>query len=633
MTMATLTIDDLVVSPLNVRINEEDAEATSGLEQSIVEIGLMLPLLAHPLPAGSIAPYGVLAGGRRLRAIARLIDAGRLPRDYEIAVVIRELSPAEITELSLAENLLRRGLRPYEIHAAIARAHDQGASVEQIATNLGQRPLWVSQHLRLGRLAPEIFEAHAAGLITTVETRAYAATADTDLQRAAWMHFSALQPYDRTARQIRAYLKIGDAENERLLRFVDPEVDQRAGGRIELDLFEEGAAQGRVLDEGILRQIAESKLDYLRQDLRQRTGRVDLRFVPEPPKAHGFTDAALEVFPSAALRGVGLELPVGDIVVTLIIDRNGKAESRFWWASRKAKRDAERSRSPEKAAAKVTTSIGATVQAGEAFDTSANSTAQAARAAVKDIHGLTADGLQVMRSIRREVLRAMLADDADEGGTIGRDYIVWSQLRMALEKGVRPSHVGARGLSSEWNGTEDAEPIDFVTPLLEETAAQTVWLSAIEKIRAELFVTIEDPAEAFRAFYFAPEKAKRRAGAVLAGFALLRSANTPGWRIGAHDVVAELFAATGEEVRRYWSPTARFVTLFPRLNRLGLAQPHVGEEEFRSWNKLNDQVLTGATVGVLAQAAGWVHPLLSFGVADSSENGASEQSGSREAAE
>jgi ParB family chromosome partitioning protein len=633
MTMAMLTIDDLVVSPLNVRTNEEDAEATSGLEQSILEIGLMLPLLAHPLPDGEIAPYGVLAGGRRLRAIARLIDEGRLPRDYEIPVVIRDLSPAEITELSLAENLLRRGLRPYEVHAAIARAHEQGASIEQISTNLGQRPIWVSQHLRLGRLVPEIFEAYVAQEIDREEIRAFAATADADLQRAAWKHFSALQPYDRTPGKIRAYLKIGDAENERLLRFVDPEQYRRAGGRIELDLFAEGPEQGRVLDEGTLRQLAESKLDYMRKDLRQRTGRADLRFVAEPPKAHGFTDNALEVVPSSAGRGADLDLPSGDIVVTLVVDQGGKAESRFWWASRKAKREAERSLAPEKAAVKVTTSVGVTVAAGEAFDTSANFTAQAARAAVKDIHGLTADGLQAMRLIRREVLRAMLADDADEGGTIGRDYLVWTQLRMALEKGVRPKHVGARGLSSEWDGAEDAEPVDFVAPLLEETAAQTVWLSALEKIRAELFMTIEDPAEAFRAFYFALEKTKRRAGAVLAGFALLRSANTPGWRIGAHDVIAELFAATGEEVRRYWSPTARFVSLFPKLNRLGLAQPHVGEEEFRSWNKLNDQVLTGATVGVLAQAAGWVHPLLSFGVAQSPENGASEQSGSREAAE
>ncbi|WP_395391420.1 ParB/RepB/Spo0J family partition protein [Novosphingobium sp. BL-8A] len=633
MTMVTVPLNQLVVSPLNVRTNVEDAEDVKAIAQSIPSMGLIEPPIVHPMPADSGASFGVLAGGRRLRALQYLASQGELASDYPVEVIVRDVDPAKITEISLAENLLRRPLRAYEIHAGIARAHDEGSSIEQIAKGLGQRPIWVAQQIRLGQLIAEIFEAHINGEISPEEAKAYAATADKELQRAAWTRFSGLQPYERTAAKIRAFLKIGDAENERLLRFVDPEVYARAGGRIELDLFEEGPEQGRVLDEGILRELAESKLAFLRDDLRARTGR-DLRFVAQPPLAHGFPDQALEVCPVSAKEGIALKLPEGDIVVTLLVDTDGKAESRFWWASRKAKREAERGAVAGGAIAKATTSIDMTVRAGDALGVSSgDSDAQAARAAVKEEHGLTAHGLQAMRSIRREILRALLVDNADEGGSAGRDYLVWSQLRSELVKGTLDRHVGARGLSSEWRGADDTEPTDYVAPLLEETWAHAVWTQAVQRLQAEPFMTIEDLGEAFLAFYRARDDIKRRAGAVLAGLAMLRSANTPGWRVDAHDALASVCPISDVDARTYWSPTPRFVSLFPRLKRLEFAQGQVDAESFRSWNKLTDPVLISATSAVLTEDKGWVHSLLSFGVANGPANGATRQYENREVVE
>ncbi|MFC0683059.1 ParB/RepB/Spo0J family partition protein [Novosphingobium clariflavum] len=634
MTYATVRVSQLVVSPANVRTNQEDAESVDALKASIRTVGLMLPMVAHHMPEGSEADYGVLAGGRRLRALQGLIADGALPEDHETDIVLRDLSPAQITQMSLHENLLRRDLRPYEINAAIARAHVEGAAVETIAANIGQEAVWVARQLRLGQLEPAIFAAYADRTISSEVAEAYAATEDRDLQRAAWKHFSALRDYDRTPSRIRAYLKVGDAELERLLRFVGPQIYQGQGGRIELDLFADGPERGRVSDEGILRDLAESKLADFRESIKAMTCRPGLRFVASAPGSHGFADTALELFPAAGKSDSELELPDGDIVATVEIGNDGAAEAHYWWASRKAKRDAEQKPRQVASAAKAAASISTTVVAGAGFNASASpGYAMAARAAAKEEHGVKAEGLHVMRSIRREILRAILVDDAEEAGTIGRDYIVWAQLRIELGKTVGETHVGARGLTSTWRGSDEEEPADFVAPFVEDAEAHAIWENALDRIVAEPFMRMEQPEESLAAFHSAPEHTKRRAAAVLAGLALLRSANTPGWRVAAHDAIAELACVDDAEIRRYWSPTPRFMALFPKMRRLELAQPHVEEASFREWHKLNDQVLTGATAGALQQNPGWVHPLLSFGVATAPEDGATGQSASREVAE
>jgi ParB-like chromosome segregation protein Spo0J len=612
-----VTVDQLCISPFNVRLNAEDAEATGALEASIAVRGLLFPLVVHDmgpyrdsgLPGEPATAWGVLAGGRRLRAIRRLIEAGTLRRDFGIEVVTRDLSPAEITELSLAENLLRRQLRPYEVHLAVANAAEQGASIEEIAEHLGQRAVWVRQQLRLGRLVPEIFEAYVEGAISDEQAQAFAATEDEDLQRAAWAHFGSL-PYDRFPHRIRAWYRIGDQALDRLLRFVGEKAYREAGGRYELDLFADGPERGRVVDDGVLRELAEAKLASIRTDLRRRTGHPNLRFASEPPQQHGHLDHTLEFFPATKDRTI--TLPSDQVVVTIEISSAGEAQPRYWWTSRKAKRDATREGSVP--AARVITPRGSEVEGADAFEKYSDAS-QVARAAVKDEHGLTADGIQAMRSMRRQLLRAVLVADALNGGAIGRDYALWTQLRQELAKLPRTADAGARTLVSEWQGPEDPEQGDVVQPHLEEMRATQLWSAAVEELKAQPFMTIADPADAFAAFHFAGDRMKGAAGAVLAGLALFRSCNVPGWRISVHDRIADILGVDDGTIRELWQPTPKFMALFPKMKRLELAQPHVEPEHFRDWHKLADAVLSGATAGAVEQSPNWVHPLLSFGVA------------------
>ena len=623
MTIRSFTVDQLVVSPLNVRTNREDAEATEALEASIAAHGLIEPLIVHPLEGdgedgggadGTGAAWAVLAGGRRFRALANLVETGRLPRDHPIECTVRDLAPAQITELSLAENLLRRPLRPYEVHAAITVARAQGATAEEIAERFGQRLVWVRQQLRLGNLAPELFAAYAEGRLELEHAQAYAATEDHELQRAAYAHFAAQPQYHNAPHLIRAWLKVGDREEARLLRFVGEDVYRAAGGGFELDLFADEAGQrGRVVDPALLRAQVENKLADLRQRLRKRTGRSDLRFAAEPPQRHGYDDASLLLAPEK--RGPKIVLPGNaEIVATVAIGEDGEATPQFWWASRAAKA------ASAKEGAAVSTPLPAghpeRIADASGFDTASNPwAAQAARAAVRDEHGLSADGLQVVRSLRRELLRALLVEDAvDAGGTLGRDYVIWAQLRQLLgDARERPADVGARGLAGSYESGSDSAPADVVKPLLDETGAHAVFRQAVATIDAHPSLTLDDPADGLAAFVAETEEWKALAGAVLAGFALLRSANVGGWRIAAHDRLAALAgAAAPEALRRHWCPTPAFLGLFSKSKRIELADPSAGFSNGPQLSRLKDADLSAATARLLAADPAWVHPLLSF---------------------
>ncbi|HET9512085.1 MAG TPA: ParB/Srx family N-terminal domain-containing protein [Sphingomonas sp.] len=109
MSSTTLTIDQIDISPLNVRTYRPDIEDTTALEDSILERGLIQPIAVHPMKGSK--RWGAIAGGRRTRAIKALVARGALPRDWAVPVTQHVgLSDAELIEVSINENLIRRDL-------------------------------------------------------------------------------------------------------------------------------------------------------------------------------------------------------------------------------------------------------------------------------------------------------------------------------------------------------------------------------------------------------------------------------------------------------------------------------------------------------------------------------------------
>ena len=635
----TFTLEQLAISPLNVRFNEEDCAAVEALSASIVAEGLLQPLVLHPVPEGADwaeidlpsssgavgrtkASFGVLAGGRRYRAIRRAIEAGELPADFEIAACVRDLPRGAIILMSLSENLLRRNLREYEVHRAIAAAHAEGLTIEEIARQTGQRPDFIAQQLRLGELHPDVFAAYVAGEISADQAKAFAATDDRALQRDTFRHFAGEPSFVRTPAAIRAFIKVGDAELKKLLLFVGEAIYRGQGGRFELDLFADGPDfdRGRIVDETLLRELANEKLATLRTKIRSEIGERELRFQPRPPQFAGNDDTALELTHQTDWRKTRIgRHPVECFVATIQIDREGRWEPRVFWASRKLK--GEHTRKP----AAPPPSSGLVPTGGEALASQSIGYDVEARRIVRDEHGLSSDGINIMRSLRRDMLRGLLVEagknEFAEQADLARDYLTWSQLRGEI-KTDREHVTGLRGLQPQGWTEAEREPAELLRGQREEQSGWREWILEWEAVSFHpAFAIDNDPAKALEAYLDAGRGFKRRAEALLAGLALARSANTPGYKIEAHDVLARRLGATPERLRQLWEPTPAFTVLFGKMHRLEMAQPFVEPAYFKDWHKLKDKPLSGATAAALqglqqgdngARAKAWIHPLLTF---------------------
>ena len=627
----TMTIDQLELSPHNVRTHRADMLETAAIERSLLASGQMFPLLVHPWK-GRKDRWGVFAGGRRWRSFKNLVERGDLPADHPIDVVVRDLSDAELTELSLAENLVRRDLRPYEIYAAVLKAQKRGAGPEEIARETGQELVWVRRALRLATLAPVLLAALETDRLSVDQAQAFGATDDQALQARVWTELCGTGDMlggSTTPAIIRARLKVGDPELQKLLRFVGDEAYRAAGGRFELDLFAGQAEQrGRVADESVLRDLVDVKLGEIRGEWRKSLGR-EVRFQAKPPQTTwGSTDHALEIQPTVnATEGAGIELPAGDVVGTIDIGPDGTENVRFWWASHAAKRGKKPAANgiatptaPSRAANRAKVGTGAAILQGEGYGAR-----QAADAQLKEQEGLTADGVTILRSLRRAILRAGLVQAAHEGSTLGRDYLVWAQLRMRLAITGRygeadgSEKIGMRPLAAS---DPDGEPAHA---FLAESEAGRAWQAAIAEIKGQLFLTEPDPPTAFALYRHAVQPVKLLAEAVVAGLALERSLDADGYRIAVHDeLAAHAGVASEQAVRHWWQPTAAFLELLPTAERRAIAQPFLEPAAFAGWTKLKSAELTPLVLRVVQgtapstkktmqiAAAQWVHPLLTF---------------------
>lgn len=614
---ATLTIDQIELSPLNVRTYRPDAEDVGDLERSILSEGLLNAIAVHPMK-GRKGKWGAIAGGRRRRAIANLIAAGSLPREWPVPVTHHDdLPDAELILLSLAENEPRRPLREHERAAGVARCAARGLSLDAIAAGLGRDdPADVARLLRLGNLAKPVFAALQAGRISIEQAKAYGSTEDVALQEAAFHAIEGEEyPQRQTPDAIRRWLKVGDRELARLLAFVGEEAYRAGGGGFELDLFADSAAdRGRIADEPLLRTLAEERLKDVRDEARVASQNRNLRFVAEPPQnGYGSADYTLQIHSGPS------NLPDGDVVGHIAIDDAGTPEVTWWWASTKAKHGPRsataiaRADTIDKARLHASSPklIGAAISDKYQY-------AHEANAAVREDAGISAETTEALRNLRRAVMRAALVEAARAGSDVGYDFLTWSQLRGLLKH--EPD-----ALTGAVHFHPSAGPV-IATDLAKGTPARAAWEKATYDLTHAPFIAQDDPAAAFLAFVGASIEEKRLAAAYVAGLALTRSLNAPLLTLPVHDALAQLLGLDEPATyRRYWSPTAELLDAIPTRQRLELAELYVERAVFAGWSRLKSAELTARVLDVVTgtgswlrdqtrdAAARWVHPLLAYG--------------------
>src|SRR5271168_5543245 len=117
-----ICLNQLVLSPTNVRKTPATAAEDAALEASIRAHGILQNLIVHPTPIDGKGVYEVDAGGRRLKILQKLAAEGVIDADHPVPCKIESADDA--LENSLVENTIRAAMHPADEFVAMAELVD-----------------------------------------------------------------------------------------------------------------------------------------------------------------------------------------------------------------------------------------------------------------------------------------------------------------------------------------------------------------------------------------------------------------------------------------------------------------------------------------------------------------------------
>jgi ParB family chromosome partitioning protein len=137
------------------------------LAESLKTSGVIEPLIVRKQGGGLEGPrFQIVAGERRWRA-AKLAGMTTVP------VLVKDLSAAEMLEVSLIENIQREDLNPLEEAEAYRQlVEEHGLTQEQLAKRVGRQRSSVANMLRLLRLPAEVRRFLLTGELSMGHARA-----------------------------------------------------------------------------------------------------------------------------------------------------------------------------------------------------------------------------------------------------------------------------------------------------------------------------------------------------------------------------------------------------------------------------------------------------------------------------
>lgn len=278
--LVRIPLADLSVSPRNTR--RTGGKKVDDLAASIAAHGLLQNLTVEQLPhagpehqggPGIGVPeikvrYGVIAGGRRLRALQLLAGENRLPADCRDGVWCRiENDPQRITEISAAENTVREAMHPHDEFVAFRDLVAEGLGVESIAARFGVTPLVVERRLKLANVSPVLLREFRDDKMSLDQMMALTITDDHMLQERVWNEAAAYSEL-RNPRNLRAALTKGEIPtSDKRVRFIGLDAYEAAGGPVHRDLFTR-QEEHYVTDVELLDRLVAEKLEAKAQKLR-----------------------------------------------------------------------------------------------------------------------------------------------------------------------------------------------------------------------------------------------------------------------------------------------------------------------------------------------------------------------------
>lgn len=141
-----------------------DSDALKQLADSIVEHGIIQPLLVRSLPSGN---YVIIAGERRWRA-AKMAGLSEIP------VVIRDdISDEQAAQIAMIENLQRENLNPIEEALGYKEIIDKhGLTQDKLARALGKARSSIANSLGLLAMPNGVQELLRQGLLSAGHCKA-----------------------------------------------------------------------------------------------------------------------------------------------------------------------------------------------------------------------------------------------------------------------------------------------------------------------------------------------------------------------------------------------------------------------------------------------------------------------------
>jgi len=254
-----IALDQLTVWSGNVRKTGRKDQIDE-LGASILAHGLLTPLIVIKRDGQG---YAVVAGGRRLLACQMLAKKSLISADMALPCIVRD--DAQLTEVSLAENVVRTAMHPADQFEAFAKLADQGFASADIAQRFGVSETVVAQRLKLGRLSPKIMRAYRSGEIGIEQAQAFALSDDRNAQERV---FAGLSEFGRSPAVIRRALTEGEIpSSDKRVRLVGLYTIEAAGGTIRRDLFD-SRDEGYVQDSALLDRLVTQKLEAQAEQLR-----------------------------------------------------------------------------------------------------------------------------------------------------------------------------------------------------------------------------------------------------------------------------------------------------------------------------------------------------------------------------
>jgi ParB family chromosome partitioning protein len=152
------------------------AEELTELSNSIKTQGILQPLLVRKATRG----YELVAGERRLRASKQ---AGL----EKIPVMVKDITDAQLLEISIVENIQREDLNPMEEAEAYHRLMTEfDLTQEECSHRVGKSRSAVANFLRLRQLAQPIKDSIVEEALSMGHARALLGLDSTAMQTAAW---------------------------------------------------------------------------------------------------------------------------------------------------------------------------------------------------------------------------------------------------------------------------------------------------------------------------------------------------------------------------------------------------------------------------------------------------------------